>query len=126
MPRPTRAIKTVGDYIAAFPVPVRKRLSQIRSLIKKLVPEAEERLSYGMPAFFLNKVLVYFAAHKAHIGFYPGLEAVVRFDSRLTRYQHAKGSIRFPHGMPLPIPLIKSIVKFRAGLLKKKKKGKKN
>ena len=104
---------TVDAYVASFPRDVQKKLLQIRRLIKQLAPDAVEKISYKMPAFFLNGVLVWYAAYSKHIGFYPMGSGIAKFERELKRYKHAKGSIQFPLDGPLPIGLIKRIVMFR-------------
>jgi uncharacterized protein YdhG (YjbR/CyaY superfamily) len=107
------------------PKAVQERLKEIQSIVRKLAPTAIEKISYRMPAFFLNGFIVYFAAFKNHIGFYPGASGVAAFQDEITKYKSAKGSIQFPHDSPLPTALIKRIVKYRVreNLQKLKKKG---
>lgn len=88
---------SVDEYLKAQPSAVRKRLQEIRSIVRKTAPHATERISYRMPAFFLNGALVWFAAFEHHIGFYPGASGVAAFKDVLAKYKHAKGSIQFPH-----------------------------
>ena len=95
------------------PPAVRKRLKEIRSIVRTLAPAATEKISYQMPAYFLNGNLIYFAAFKNHIGFYPGTSGVRAFQDEIKNYKSAKGSIQFPHDKPLPTALIKRIVKYR-------------
>ena len=106
--------KNIDDYIAAAPEDVRNKLEQLRQIIKKAAPKAEEVISYGMPAFKQNKVLVYFAAFKDHIGFFPTSSGVANFTKELERYDTSKGTIRLPLDEPIPAGLIEKIVKFRA------------
>jgi len=94
MPKPAT---NIDDYIKRFPADVRKRLQQMRTTIKKTAPRATETISYGIPAFRLQSMLVWFAA----------------FKKELSAYKSAKGSVQFPLDQPLPLPLIKRIVKFR-------------
>jgi uncharacterized protein YdhG (YjbR/CyaY superfamily) len=101
------------QYIVPFPEETQKRLEQIRATIKKAAPLAEEVISYGMPSFRLNGRLLYFAAFKNHIGFYPMVTGVEAFKSELSDYKWAKGSIQFPLSKPVPFDLITNIVKFR-------------
>lgn len=101
------------EYIVAFPAETQKRLVQIRATIKKAAPQAEEVISYGMPSFRLNGRLLYFAAFRNHIGFYPMATGVEAFSSALSEYKWAKGSIQFPLSKPVPFDLITNIVKFR-------------
>jgi len=110
----SKAPQTVDDYIADFPAEVRDILQQIRAIIREIVPDAEEVISYQMPTYRLQGNLVHFAAFKNHIGFYPTPSGVEAFQDELTFYQHAKGSIQFPLDRPMPYDLIRRIVMFRA------------
>ncbi|MBD1385630.1 DUF1801 domain-containing protein [Mucilaginibacter rigui] len=101
------------EYIAAFPHDVQTRLQQIREVIKKAVPQAQEVISYAMPAYKLNSVLVYFAGWDKHIGFYPGAGAIAHFKDELAAYKGAKGSVQFPLDEPLPVDLINNIISYR-------------
>lgn len=106
--------RTIDDYIATYPKEVRKLLEELRSAIRKASPEAEEKISYQMPAFALKGILVYFAAFKNHIGFYPTSSGIKRFKAELEEYKSGKGSVQFPIDKPLPLSLITKIVRFRA------------
>jgi uncharacterized protein YdhG (YjbR/CyaY superfamily) len=101
------------EYIVSFPPETQKRMEQVRAIIKKTAPQAEEVISYGMPSFRLNGRLLYFAAYRNHIGFYPMASGVETFKSFLSDYKWAKGSIQFPLNKPVPLDLIADIVKFR-------------
>lgn len=116
--------KDVDEYISWFPEETRERLEQVRAAIIETVPEAVEVISYNMPAYTYNGILVWFGGHTKHIGFYPRVSAMVAFKNELTIYKSAKGSVQFPLDKPLPIPLIKKMVKFRLSenLLKLKTK----
>lgn len=119
---------TVDEYIAGFPPEVKGKLQDLREAIMKAAPKAEEVISYNMPAYKFNGILVYFAAHKKHIGFYPGSGAITGiFKDSLSGYKTSKGTVQFPLDNPLPLPLIKKIVKFRIqeNLERAKAKGKK-
>ena len=105
--------QNVDEYIAAFPTATQKLLKQIREIITNAAPDAEEVLSYHMPAYKLHGVLVYFAAYKNHIGFYPGASGIEQFKKEITAYKWAKGSVQFPLHQKLPIALITKIVAFR-------------
>jgi uncharacterized protein YdhG (YjbR/CyaY superfamily) len=105
--------KTIDDYISGFPEDIRGKLEEIRTVIRKAAPQAEETISYGMPAFKLNGVLVYFAAFKDHIGFFPTASGVSHFQKELKAYDISKGTIRLPLDAPLPLDLINKIVEFR-------------
>ncbi|MEX0720039.1 MAG: DUF1801 domain-containing protein [Balneolaceae bacterium] len=106
--------KTVDEYIAIFPDDVQKVLQNIRHEIQKAVPDATEVISYQMPAFRLNGILVWYAAWKKHIGLYPrtsGIEAA--FANELSEYEGSKGTTKFPLDKPIPYDLISRIAKFR-------------
>ena len=103
----------VNHYIATFPSPVREKLEQIRVIIQAAAPEAEEVISYGMPAYKLHTVLVYFAGYKAHIGFYPTSSGIEAFQKEFLGYKNSKGAVQFPLDQPLPAELITRIVQFR-------------
>ncbi len=104
---------STDEYIATFPREIQKILEELRATIKGAAPDAEEKISYQMPTFFLNGNLVHFAAFKNHIGFYPTPAGIEKFEKELSRYEGAKGSIKFPIDEPLPLELISKIVKFR-------------
>lgn len=104
---------TVDEYIAAFPADIKKRMQQLRKVIKAGAPEAEELISYQMPGYKYLGMLVYFAGYKNHIGFYPGAGGVLEYYKELSSYKSAKGSVRFPHDKPIPLDVISRIVKFR-------------
>ena len=105
--------KTVDEYLSAFPPPTRKILQEVRQTIKKAAPQAEEVISYNMPAFKLRGVLVYYAAYQKHIGFYPTPSAIKAFEKELSKYQSSKGAVQFPIDQPMPVELITKIVHFR-------------
>jgi uncharacterized protein YdhG (YjbR/CyaY superfamily) len=101
------------EYIAAFPEKTKVMMEQLRDTIKKAAPKAEEVISYGMPAYKQNGMLVYFAAFRNHIGFYPTASGIKEFKKELFMYKGAKGSVQFPLDKPLPLSVVKKIVKFR-------------
>lgn len=105
--------KTIDEYHAAFPNEIRDKLETMRSIIKTAAPEADEVISYNMPAFRLHGILVYYAAYKEHIGFYPTANPIKVFKAELSKYKTSKGAIQFPLDKNLPAPLIKKVVKFR-------------
>jgi uncharacterized protein YdhG (YjbR/CyaY superfamily) len=105
--------KTIAEYIQAAPMDARKKLRAIRACIRKSAPAAKESLKWGMPAFSYRRILVAFAAHKHHIGFYPTPSAVKAFAKELSKFATATGSIQFPLEKPLPLPLIRKITAFR-------------
>ena len=106
-------IKTIDEYIAQFSVEIQEMLTLFRKIIKESAPEAEEKISWQMPTFVLHGNLVHFAAHKNHIGFYPGVSGIEAFKSELAAYKNSKGAIQIPFGKPLPCELIRKIVTFR-------------
>jgi uncharacterized protein YdhG (YjbR/CyaY superfamily) len=108
-----KEFKTVNEYIAASPKNVQIILEEMRQAIKEAAPQAEEVISYQMPAFRLNGILVYFAAFKNHIGFFPTTSAMEEFKEELLGYAVSKGTIRFPLDKPIPFDLVKKIVRFR-------------
>jgi uncharacterized protein YdhG (YjbR/CyaY superfamily) len=110
---PRRQFKTIDEYIAACPENVRPILEAMRRAIRQAAPQAEETISYAIPTFKLNGNLVHFAAFKNHIGFFPTPSAIVAFRKELAPYQQAKGSVQFPIAQPIPLGLVKKIVKFR-------------
>jgi uncharacterized protein YdhG (YjbR/CyaY superfamily) len=119
--------KTIDEYIAGFPGDVQEILQQIRQTIRKAAPDAQEKISYKMPTFTLKGNLVYFAAFKNHIGFYPIPSGIEEFKEELSAYEQGKGSVRFPLDKPIPFDLISRIVKFRVkeNLARAEAKGKK-
>ena len=106
-------INTVDDYIASCPSDIQGILLELRNTIRKAAPDSEERISYMMPAFFQMGILVYFAAQKNHIGFYPTSSGIEAFKEELSEYGLSKGTVRFPLDKPLPLNLISQIVKFK-------------
>jgi uncharacterized protein YdhG (YjbR/CyaY superfamily) len=107
------SIKTINAYIEAQPRPVQAKLKKLRALIRKAAPKATEAIKYGMPAFVLGKNLVFFAAYKGHIGFYPTPKPIVAFKKELAKYKTSKGAIQFPIDEPVPLALVEKIVKWR-------------
>jgi len=105
--------ETIDEYIAAQPLEKRASLEKIRSIIQKAAPKATEVISYGMPAFKQDGILVYFAAFKNHYGFFPTASPIVIFKKELLPYKTSKGAIQFPTDKPIPIKLIQAIVKLR-------------
>lgn len=109
----SNAPETTEAYIAGFPEDIQKILYRLRNEIRKSAPEATEKISYGMPAFFQHGVLVYFAAYAKHIGFYPTALGITTFAEELMPYKTSKGAVQFPLGRPIPFPLIRRMVKSR-------------
>lgn len=105
---------TVDEYIAGFPPETIEILQRLRETIKTAAPQATEVISYGMPGYKLNGMLVWFSGHKNHIGFYPKASGIAAFKARLSAYKCSKGAVQFPINKALPVELITEIVKFRA------------
>ena len=115
MPRPR--VENVTDYIAAQPPPVRTRLRRVRATIRKTIPEAEEMISYGIPAYKLHgRVLIYFAGFKNHYSIYPFSASLAKtLAGQIRSYEYNnKGTIRFPLDKPVPVRLVASIAGARA------------
>ena len=112
----------VDAYIAEFPPAVRKQLKVLRAEIRKLVPEATEIISYGIPTFKLIGNLVHFAGYEDHIGFYPTSSPMKVFAKELAKYETSKGTVRFSIDKPLPLSLIRKIVEFRVAETRSKGK----
>jgi len=108
------------SYIQGFPKETQVLLQQIRKTIQEAAPGAEEIISYAMPSYKLNGILVHFAGYKNHIGFYPGAAGIEAFKDALSSYKWAKGSVQFPIDKPLPLDLVTAIVKFRVQQNKEK------
>src|SRR5262249_22238322 len=108
-PRP----RTIDDYVAAAPKETQKKLREIRWCIRKAAPGAVESLKWSMPAFSYKRILVMFAAHKTHIGFYPTPSAIRAFAKDLSKFAYRRGSVQFPLAKPLPLALIRKITVFR-------------
>ncbi|WP_369693293.1 iron chaperone [Acetobacterium wieringae] len=107
------SMNPIDTYIGQFPAEVQQILQEIRQVIKEAAPEAEEKISYQMPTFYLGGNLVHFAAYKKHIGFYPAPSGIEKFKQDLSKYKSAKGSVQFPINQPIPFDLIRKIVAFR-------------
>jgi uncharacterized protein YdhG (YjbR/CyaY superfamily) len=108
--------KSVEEYLASIPQNKRVFLEEIRNAIKQIVPQAEEIISYNMPAFSFYGILLYYAAHKDHIGFYLGnAKLITLLSEELKGFETSKGTIKIPFKEPLPIDLIKEIAIKRAG-----------
>lgn len=88
-------------------------MTSIRSAVHEAAPDVSEKISWGMPTFYIKKILVQFAGFKNHIGFFPGPEAIVHFAGELSGFKTSKGGIHFPYSEPVPEELIKKIVEYR-------------
>ncbi|MBR2717017.1 MAG: DUF1801 domain-containing protein [Oscillospiraceae bacterium] len=103
---------TIPEYISQQDEAIRPRLTAVYDAIRAAIPEAQERLSWGMPTFWEGGNIIHFAPAKRHIGIYPGAEAVEFFASRLTDYQTSKGAIRLPNDRDLPLEMIAEIARW--------------
>ncbi len=118
----------IETYIRSCPIEIQDRLWELRNVILEEAPMAIERMAYGMPTFTVDTNLVHFALQSQHIGFYPGSSGVEAFEDQLAAYDHSKGTIRFPLDQPIPMDLVRDIVRFRLAeneanrLLKKAKR----
>lgn len=107
------AYTTIDEYINTFPESIQEKLQAVRETIRGAAPEAVETISYGMPAFKMKGILVYFAAFKNHIGFFPTASGVKAFEAKLSGYKCSKGTIQLPLAVPIPHDLIAEITAFR-------------
>jgi len=105
--------KSVDEYIASFPENTARLLEEMRAIVTKAAPQSTELISYNMPAIKQHGVLVYYAAYKHHIGFYPTSSGIRVFEHELKNYKTSKGAIQFPIDKPIPKVLVKKIVTFR-------------
>ena len=106
-------MENVDDYIRAFPKATQKLLQQIRTTILKAAPDAEETISYRMPAYKLHGSLVYFAGYENHIGFYPTASGIAAFKKDFSEFKWSKGAVQFPLDKPMPLQLVTKITAFR-------------
>jgi uncharacterized protein YdhG (YjbR/CyaY superfamily) len=119
---------TIDEYISSQPENIRPLLEILRKAIKEAAPLSRETISYGMPAFKIHGILVYFAANKNHIGLYPTASPIVFFKDELANYKTSKGAIQFPITNGIPVKLVQKIVEYRVvedDLKMTSKKGKK-
>lgn len=105
--------ENIDQYISGFPEEIQVILEEIRTTIQNAAPKAIEKISYAMPSFYLNGNLVYFAAFKNHIGFYPTSSGIEAFQDEISHYKNSKGAVQFPINQKIPLALITKIVKFR-------------
>ena len=114
--------KNIDEYLENYSGVVKEKLKQLRTEIKNAAPEAEEVISYGLPAFKDKAILVYFGVSKKHIGFYPTPSGISAFEEEFMKcnLKYAKGSVQFPLDKDLPLSLVKKIVQFRVEENKKK------
>lgn len=114
MTPPKGVFRTIDEYVQAFPSDVGRLLERMRQAIREAAPEAVEAISYRMPTFKLKgRNLVHFAAFTNHIGFYPIPSGIEAFKQELAPYKQGKGSVQFPLDKPLPLELVRKIVRYR-------------
>ena len=107
------AYSSIDEYIALFPEDIQARLQALRNAIHEAAPDAQEKISYQMPTFYLKGNLVHFAAFKNHIGFYPAPSGIEAYQEELAKYKTSKGAIQLPLDEPLPLGLVQEIVRYR-------------
>lgn len=112
---------SIDEYISQFPPDVQAIMNKVRAVIREAAPQAQERISYQMPGFYQNGMLVWFGGHKNHLGFYPTGEGIEAFKQDLAGYKMSKGAVQFPLDKPIPYELIRKIVKQRVAQNLKKK-----
>lgn len=115
---PNKKPTTVSEYINQATPEVRKKLKEMRGILKDVTPSAEESIKWSVPAFSYERILYTYAGFKNHVGFYPTPAAMKAFSKELEKYETGKGSIKFPLDKPLPKTLIQKIAKFRIKDLK--------
>ena len=116
------AYSSIDEYIASFPEDIQARLQALRNAIHEAAPDAQEKISYQMPTFYLKGNLVHFAAFKNHIGFYPAPSGIEAYQEELAKYKTSKGAIQLPLDEPLPLGLVQEIVRYRVAENLKKSK----
>jgi uncharacterized protein YdhG (YjbR/CyaY superfamily) len=109
---------TIDEYISLFPENIQEVLQKVRSTIVENAPNAIEKIHYGMPAFWQNEYILYFAEMKNHLGLYPTPNAIVAFSDKLQGYKTSKGAIQFPYNS-VNYELIADITLFRVECVKK-------
>lgn len=107
-----KAPTTVDEYIETQPIDIQDYLRQVRDVIRKTIPEAEERISWSMPTYYKGVNIIHFAANKKHIGLYVGMETVEEFKDKLQDYKYNKGTIQIPYSDELPLELIEDITRY--------------
>lgn len=116
-----RTYETIDEYIADFPEDVQAILQEMRRVIREQAPDADEAISYQIPTFRQNGILVHFAAFKQHVGFYPTPGGIEAFRDELAPYRPAKGSVKFPISKPIPYDLVRRITAWRVAQNSQKK-----
>jgi uncharacterized protein YdhG (YjbR/CyaY superfamily) len=110
---PRSAPESVDAYVSSFPPDVQAILQRIRAIVHEVAPQARETISYGMPAFRLHGILLYFAAFKRHVGLYPPVSGDAALERAIAPYAGPKGNLRFPLHEPIPFELIERIARLR-------------
>ena len=112
--------RNIDEYLSGCPEDTKRLLREIRSIVKRIVPEADETISYGIPTFNLDgHYLIYFAGYKKHVSIFPSPRGSDAFEKRVAPYKSGKGTIQFSLAEPLPAGLVEQIVKLRLKLSKK-------
>ena len=114
--------KNTDEYVARCPKQVQRLLLQMRRTIRQAAPQATEKISYGLPTFFLHGNLVHFAAFNKHIGFYPTPSGIAAFQQELSPYKGSKGAVQFPLDKPLPLDLVSRMVRLRVNEQRSKRR----
>lgn len=107
-----RAPETIDEYISEQPEEIQPSLRQTRDVLSKTLPDCKEKISWSMPTYWKGTNIIHFAAQKAHLGIYPGPDAIVAFADRLKDYKTTKGAIQFPYRKPIPYDLIAEIARW--------------
>jgi uncharacterized protein YdhG (YjbR/CyaY superfamily) len=113
MEKTKKKISTVDEYIKQCPKNIQGTVRTLRKIIKESAPNAQEKISYNMPAYFQEGNILYFAVFAKHIGFYPLPGGIKKFEKELAEYKQGKGSVQFPIDQPIPYTLIQEMVKYR-------------
>lgn len=106
-------INTIDQYIEQFSDSTKDKLIALRKLIHEEAPGVVEKMSWKMPTFYLHGNLVHFAVFKKHIGLYPGPDAIESFKQQLTAYKTSKGAVQFPIDQPIPLDLVRDMVRYQ-------------
>lgn len=114
--------KTVDEYIAVAAPQVKEHLERLRIAIMQTAPDAQESISYEMPVYKQNGVVVYFGGFTKHVSLFPGPDAIAAFKEELADYKTSNGTIQFQLNKPIPVALVKKIVKYNLAKLKKKQR----
>ncbi len=106
----TRPPEDIRKYLSALPPKVRARMNALRREILSVLPDAEERISYTMPAFFVRgRGVIYMAAWKEHVAVYPVPRGTDAFERSIARYRASKSTVQFPHDITLPVTIVRKI-----------------